>query len=74
MGATGFFSNVGNHFFIELHRLYTIDICNLQLVTSATCFGLSWPSLGLQRLVSIKVHKVAVPIGSDRYSNFMYLN
>ena len=32
----------------------------LQLVTSATCFGLILPSSGLQRLVSIKVYNVAV--------------
>ena len=42
----------------------TNDSCILQLVTSATCFGLAWPSSGLQRLVSIKVHNVAVPIGT----------
>jgi len=26
----------------------TIDSCILQLVTSATCFGIAWPSSGLQ--------------------------
>ena len=46
----------------SLHN--TIDSCILQLVTSATCFGLARPSSGLQRLVSIKVHNVAVPMGS----------
>jgi len=51
---------------IELNRLYTtlLTVVVLQLVTSATCFGLVWPSSGLQRLVSIKVHNVAVPMGS----------
>jgi len=60
--------------FIELNRLYTtqLTVVILQLVTSATCFGLVWPSSGLQRLVSIKVHNVAVPMGSHRYSNIMY--
>jgi len=31
--------------FIELNRLYTkqLTVVNLQLVTSATCFGLVWP-------------------------------
>ena len=42
----------------------TIDSCILQLVTSATCFVLAWPSSGLQGLVSIKVRNVAVPMGS----------
>ena len=53
--------------FIELYRLYTtqLAVVILQLVTSATCFGLVWPSSGLQRLVSIKVHNVAVPMGSQ---------
>jgi len=46
----------------SLHN--TIDSCILQLVTSATCFSLAWPSSGLQRLVSIKVHNVVVPMGS----------
>ena len=52
--------------YIELNRLYTaqLTVVILQLVTSATCFGLVWPSSGLQRLVSIKVHNVAVPMGS----------
>ena len=51
--------------FIELNRLYTtqLTVFILQLVTSATCFGLVWPSSGLQRSVSIKVHNVAVPMG-----------
>jgi len=42
----------------ELDRLYTTQLTVViqQLVTSATCFGLVWPSLGLQRFVSIKVH------------------
>jgi len=31
----------------------TTDSCILQLVTSATCFGLDWPSSGLQILVSM---------------------
>jgi len=46
--------------FIELNRLYTtqLTVVILQLVTSATCFGLVWPSSGLQRLVSIKVLNV----------------
>ena len=44
--------------FIQLNRLYTTQLTViLQLVTSATCFGLVWPSSGLQSLVSIKVHK-----------------
>ena len=30
----------------------------LQLVTSATCFGLVWPTSDLQSLVSIKVRNV----------------
>ena len=49
--------------FIELNRLYTtqLTVVNLQLVTSAKCFGPIWPSSGLQRLVAIKVHNVAVP-------------
>ena len=53
-------------FFIELSLLYTtqLTVVILQLVTSATCFGLVWPSLGLQKLVSIKLHNVAVPMGS----------
>ena len=44
--------------FIELNHLYTtqLTVVILQLVTSATCFGLIWPSSGLQSLVSIKVH------------------
>jgi len=52
--------------FIELNRLYTtqLTVVILQLVTSATCFGLVWPSSGLQRLVSIKIYNVAVPKGS----------
>jgi len=51
--------------FIELNRLYTTQmIVILQLVISATCFGLVWPTSRLQRLVSIKVHNVAVPMGS----------
>jgi len=33
----------------------TTDSCILQMVTSATCFGLAWPSSGLQRLVSINL-------------------
>ena len=51
--------------FIELNRLYTtqLAVVVLQLVTSATSFGLVWASSGLQRLVSIKVHNVAVPMG-----------
>jgi len=58
--------------FIELNRLYTTQLTFviLLLVTSATCFGLVWPSSGLQRLVSIKVYNVAV----QRYSNIAYLN
>jgi len=46
--------------FIELNRLYTtqLTVVILQLVTSATCFSLVWPSSGLQRLVSIKVHNL----------------
>ena len=45
--------------FIDLNRLYTtqLTVVILQLVTSATCFGLILLSSGLQRLVSIKVHK-----------------
>ena len=41
--------------FIVLNHLYTtqLTVVNLQLVTSATCFGPVWPSSGLQRLVSI---------------------
>jgi len=52
--------------FIEVNRLYTtqLTVVILQLVTSATCFGLVWPSSGLQMLVSSKVHNVAVPMGS----------
>jgi len=51
--------------FIELNPLYTtqLTVVILQLVMPATCFGLVWPSSGLQRLVSIKVHNVAVPMG-----------
>jgi len=62
--------------FIELNRHYTtqLTVVILQLVTSATCFGLVWPSSGLKNLVSIKVHNVAVSMGSHRYSNVMYLN
>ena len=43
--------------FIELNRLYTtqLTVLTLQLITSATCFGLVSPSSDLQRLVSIKV-------------------
>jgi len=50
----------------ELNRLYTTQliVVILGLVTSATCFGLVWPSSGLQRLVLIKVHNVAVPMDS----------
>ena len=36
----------------------------LQLVTSETRFGLVWASSGLERLVSIKVYNVAVPMES----------
>ena len=52
--------------FIKLNRLYTtqLTVVNLQLVKSATCFGLIWPSLGLQNLVSIIVHNVPLPIRS----------
>jgi len=53
--------------FIELNLLYTtqLTVVILQLVTSATCFGLVWPSSGLQRLVSIKTHNVdSDPIGT----------
>jgi len=52
--------------FIELNRLYTtqMTVVFLQMVTSATCFGLAWPSSGLQRLVSIKVYIIALPMGS----------
>jgi len=52
--------------FIELNRLYTTQLTAVivQLVTSATCFGLVWPSSDLQRFVSIKVPIVAVPMGS----------
>ena len=52
--------------FIELNRLYTtqLTVVNLQLVTSATCFGILWPSSGLQGLASVKVHNVALPMGS----------
>jgi len=41
--------------FIELNRLYTtqLTVVILQLVTSATFFGLIWPSSGLHRLVSM---------------------
>jgi len=62
--------------FIELNRLYTtqLTVVNLQLVTSATCFGLVGPSSGLQRLVSIKVHNVALPMGShDLYCLYVCL-
>ena len=43
--------------FIQLNRLYTTQLTVVipQLVKSATCFGLVWPSSGLQRLVSINV-------------------
>jgi len=52
--------------FTELNRLYTtqLRVVILQQVTSATCFGHVWPSSGLQRLISVKVHNVAVPMGS----------
>jgi len=55
--------------FIELNRLYTtqLTVVILQLVTSATCFGLVWPSSDLQSLVSIKVHNIAVPMGSQQH-------
>jgi len=59
--------DIGEYFnFIELNCLYTtqLTVVNLQLAISATCFGLIWPSSGLQSLVSIKVHNVAVPMGS----------
>ena len=46
----------------SLHN--TIYSCYFTTGTSATCFGLIWPSSGLQRLVSIKEHNVAVPMGS----------
>jgi len=62
--------------FIELNRLYTtqLTVVIIQLVTSATCFGLVWPSSGLQNLVPIKLHNVAVPMGSHGfYGNIMYL-
>jgi len=51
---------------VELNRLYTtqMTVVSIQLVTSATCFGLVWPSSGLQKLVSIKVHNVAAPMES----------
>ena len=50
--------------YIELNRHYTTQLTAvLQLVTSATCFDLILPSSALQRLVSIKVHNVAVPMG-----------
>jgi len=39
-----------------------------QLVTSATCFGLVWPSSGLQRLVSIKVNN-----GVYRWDPMVYI-
>jgi len=32
-----------------------LTVVILKLVTSATCFGLVWPSSGLQRLVSVMV-------------------
>ena len=49
---------------IVSNRLYTTQMTViLQLVTSATCFGHIWPSPGLQNLVSIKIHNVAVPMG-----------
>jgi len=39
--------------FIELNRLYTTQLTVVipELVTSAKCFGLVWPSSGLQSLV-----------------------
>jgi len=39
--------------FIELNSLHTTQLTVVipQLVTSVTCFGLVWPSSGLQRLV-----------------------
>ena len=52
----------------------TIDSCILQLVTSATRFALAWQSSGLQRLVSIKVHNVAVPMGSHGVECLCVLN
>jgi len=46
-----------NKFYLIKPSLHnTIDNFILQLVTSSTCFGVAWPSSGLQRLVSIKVH------------------
>ena len=39
----------------------------VQLVTSATCFGLVWPLSGLQRLIPIKIQrqrKAWDPIGT----------
>jgi len=58
------FSSYDKFYWIKPSLHNTIDSCILQLVASATCFGLAWPSSGLQRLVSIKVHNVAEPMGS----------
>jgi len=60
--------------FIEFDRLYTtqLAVLNLQLVTSATYLGLVWASSGLQRLVSIKVHNVVVPMGSHGHVSALF--
>jgi len=68
--------------FIELNLLYTtqLTVVNLQLVTSAARFSLAWPSSGLQSLVSIKAHKVAVhckpwdPIGTAKLCALIDIN
>jgi len=59
--------------FIELHSLYTtqLTVVIVQLVTSATGFGIVWPSSDLHSLVSIKVHNVAVPMGSLNFVSLM---
>jgi len=59
---TGELQSYDKFYCIKLSLHSTNDSCILQLVTPATCFGLAWPSSGLQRLVSIKVHYVAVPM------------
>ena len=49
------------------------DSCILQLVTSATCFGLAWQSSDLQRLVSIKVHNVNIMCAVAGRGDFEHL-
>jgi len=63
---------------IELNRLHTtqLTVVILQLVTSATCFGLVWQSSGLQSLASIKARtcKPWDPIGRATFCTLIDIN